>query len=167
MSDIMSIDGVVWEKCLKLQQCVKIGWPINKKICIGVSACIRLVEKSGVITLQVDAAGRRFEFKLSNACYTIYTVAIGKIDICLSVEGPKKLRLQAKACIGYGPISDCWDIWGTDIYWLSAAEFAALDLGVLELSHEQTARMRTREDGAPSVTFEHEFKPLAACDCAD
>jgi len=58
----------------------------------------------------------------------VFTIGVGHIDLCLAVNGPNSLRLQAKACIGWGPINQCWDIWGTDIHWLTAGEFARLDL---------------------------------------
>ncbi|QGP78030.1 hypothetical protein [Sphingobium sp. CAP-1] len=165
MTDLVSTAGVIWEKCLNFKQCVKIGWPINKEICIGVGACLRLIEKGGTIVLQIDAAGQHFEYNLGNACHPIYTVAIGKIEICIEKQPGQTVRLQARACIGYGPINKCWDIWGTDIHWLTAAEFAALDLAPLGLSHDVLARLAQAPDA--SVAFEDEFQPLAPCPCSD
>ncbi|WP_066664228.1 MULTISPECIES: hypothetical protein [unclassified Sphingomonas] len=165
MSEVeVAVTGTIWESCLKFEKCIRIGWPINKKICVGVKACLRLIEQNGAVILQVDAAGKRFEYRLTNACHTIFTVAVGHIKICIEPRGGNSVRLQAKACIGYGPIDQCWDIWGTDIKWLTAAEFAALDLEPLDLP--ASAMRRARVD-AVAVAFEDEFMPVGTCNCAD
>lgn len=162
MTDTFLVASTIWEQCLDLNKCIKIGWPINKKICVGVRACLRIIEKNGSIILQVDAGGNVFEYNLTNACHTIFSIGVGNIDICIETQGPQKVRLQAKACIGYGPINQCWDIWGTDIAWLSATEFAALDLAALELpSHV----IRSLSQSTQYIAFVDEFQPLSACDC--
>ena len=138
---VAAASGVIWEKCVKLEKCVHIGWPINRDICVSVSACIRLIDRAGVIVLQVEAAGKQFEFGLANGCKTIFSVGVGHIDICLvwDPKTPQQLRVQAKACIGFGPINQCWDIWGVDIHWLTAAEFGAINLAKVGLVADATA----------------------------
>lgn len=156
----VALSGVIWEKCLKLEKCVHIGWPINRDICVSVSACVRLIDRGGTILLQVEAAGKQFEFPLTDACKTIFTVGVGHIDICLAVQGPQKIRVQAKACIGFGPINQCWDIWGTDIQWLTAKEFDALDLAGLGLA--------AVADTPSHVALVDEYQPVPsdrACGC--
>lgn len=159
------VANTIWESCLNFRKCIKIGWPINKEICVEVRACLRLVEKGGVVTLQVEAGGKQFEYKLTQACHTIFTIAVGRIEICIEPRGGNKVRLQARACIGYPPINQCWDIWGTDIAWLTAAEFAAIDHSELGLP-ANVARQINAPDAGP-VSFEGEFLPIAACNCAE
>lgn len=156
--------GTIWESCLKFEKCVRIDWPINKKICVGVRACLRLIERKGSVLLQVDAAGKQFEYPLTKACHTIFTVAVGDIKICIEPRGGNSVRLQARACIGYGPINKCWDIWGTDIAWLTAAEFAQLDLAPLDLPASQAASVR---NAPAALAFEDEFMPVDMCSCVE
>ena len=160
-----AVASTIWETCLKFEKCIRIGFPINKKICVSVRACLRLIQKGGAVVLQVEAAGKQFEYKLTKACHTIFTVAVGKIEICIEPRGGNKVRLQARACIGYGPINQCWDIWGTDIAWLTAAEVAALDLSALDVPASTTRRLGTADAGP--VAFEDEFQPIGPCGCAD
>ena len=164
MTESLAVASTIWEKCLSLNKCIKIGWPINKKICVGVKACLRLIEKNGSIILQVEANGNVFEYNLTNACHAIFSIAVGHIQICIETQGPQKVRLQAKACIGYGPINKCWDIWGTDIAWLTAAEFAALDLAALDLTPQV---VNSLSQSTRAVAFEDEFQPLTDCDCEE
>lgn len=160
-----AVASTIWETCLNFKKCVKLGFPFNTKICVGVRACLRLIQKGGVVVLQVEAGGKQFEYKLTKACHTIFTVAVGKIEICIEPRGGNKVRLQARACIGYGPVDKCWDIWGTDIAWLTAAEVAKLDLTVLDLPASVTRQARS--DDAGPVAFEDEFQPAEACSCAE
>lgn len=160
-----AVANTIWESCVNFKHCIRLGFPFNKKICVKVRACLRLIEKGGVVTLQVEAAGKQFEYRLTKACHTIFTVAVGRIEICIEPRGGNKVRLQARACIGYGPINQCWKIWGTDIAWLTAAEVAKLDLTVLDLPASVMHQTRTAEAGP--VAFEDEFRPIGPCNCAD
>jgi hypothetical protein len=165
MSEVeAAVTGIIWESCLKFEKCVRLGFPFNTRICVKVRACLRLIEKNGAVILQVDAAGKQFEYKLTKACHTIFTVAVGRIDICIEPRGGNSVRLQAKACIGYGPVNKCWDIWGTDISWLTAAEAATLDLTALDLPASTVRRARSE---AAALSFEDEFMPTGPCNCAD
>ncbi len=153
--------SVIWEQCLKLEKCIRV---FGKKYCVGVKACLRLISNNGRIILQVEAAGKQFNFNLTNACHTIYTIGIGYIQICITPRGGNSVRLQARACIRVGPIRDCWDIWGVDIKWLTAAEFRALDLRTLGMGD------LAAQDLGEFVGVDDEFLPVAEerpCKCGD
>jgi hypothetical protein len=155
-----SISSVIWEQCVKLEKCVRI---FGQKLCVSVGACLRLIRRGGTIILQVEAAGRQFEFNLTNACHTIFTVAIGYIEICVDPRGGNGVRIQARACIAAGPINQCWDVWGVDVNWLTAEEARGLQLEDIDL--------RKLGSNMPEfISIVDEFQPVLnvdRCNCLE
>lgn len=107
--------AVVWQQCLDLEKCAQV-WPFPE-VCIGVHACLSVILENGTYYVEADVLGQRFRWPLTDACYTVFTIAVGHIDICINPRAGG-LRLQARACISVGPINQCWDIYGVDINFL-------------------------------------------------
>ena len=153
--------SVVWEKCVTLRKCIRIGWPINREICIGVRACLRIVLDGGAYYVEADVNGKKFRWAIANKCYTVYSVAVGAIKICIE-KISNGVRIQAKACIEFGPISECFNVYGVDVKFPRVGEMKARDA----LASILTASELDQLDDDTHLVFESEFDVSGVVECA-
>lgn len=122
---------VIWEQCVEKEICVHI--PIIGKKCVGVSACLSLVEDGGRYKLEISAFGQSTSIDIAQGCFPVISVGFGSIEVCLEprFEGGalKGLRLLVRACVNVPIIGHrCIDLIGTDIGIFKVASLSAAEL---------------------------------------
>lgn len=134
---LISTESVIWEQCIKEERCIKIGWPINKKYCISISACIRILSQNGKIFLELQAFGRNFRYELSNACHTFFTTGIATFRICVSPNGKSSVRIVIQGCIGIDGVKECWTLFAAYPRWFNLQDATADELRAVGIDAKQ------------------------------
>lgn len=128
----------IWEECIDKEVCIKV---IFKKFCLKIHACIRVIDDGGSYFIEIDIMGKRFKFKISDACYDLYTVVIGSVKICISAitEGGnlKGVKFALEACLGVDGVKKCFTIFSKDIRFFKLAD----------LNNEEAMAMGLHDEG--------------------
>lgn len=161
------LNNVVWEKCIKEERCVKIGWPVNDKFCLSISACLRIVEKKGNLSLEVDAFSRTWSFPLTSACHTFYEMGYARFKICISPNGKDSVKIVLEGCLGIDvdsiDLEECWTLLAVYPRWLAAKNLTGeelLSLGVeTSTIHQYNTLSQQKNDVTTFVSCERDMTP--------
>lgn len=129
MSDsYISVLSVIWEECVDKKLCIKL--PIIGKKCVRIQACVRVVQESGTIYVEVEAFGKRWRYALTNACHTILEWGIGRLRLCVkTISGG--VRIVLEGCIAVDGIKKCWTLIGKEIRFLKMSKLSEGELMML------------------------------------
>jgi hypothetical protein len=126
---LIGTDRVIWEKCFSQQECVKI--PFDGTKCVGISACVRIIEDSGSYSIELQIFGQRIRYSLANICYPVYSIGIATLEVCtsnLSIISGKivSVTIVVKGCVHakIGPIdiNKCWDLFNQPVNFFNISE---------------------------------------------
>lgn len=151
----------IWSQCVDLRKCIKV---FLQEFCIGVKACLSVVLDGGTYYVEVSVNGNSWRWPLTNACYTVYSIGIGNIDICVEpIQGG--VRLEAKACISV--VGQCWTIYGVDVHFFTVAQLKSQGIsasGDDELLPSLPIKQLSDDDHIVIETV-YEKSGLVTCNC--
>ena len=124
----VSILSVIWEECIDKKICIKL--PIIGKKCVRIRACVRIIQESGTIYVEVEAFGKRWRYALTNACHTVIEWGIGRLRLCVgTISGGVRIVLQG--CIAVDGIKKCWTLIAKEIRFVKLSELKEGELVML------------------------------------
>lgn len=113
---------VIWQQCWDQKACIHNPWGADW--CLGIHACVRIVDESGTYFLELEVNGGVVHYQLANACFPVFTYGVASLQVCVDnlqvVNNQlKSLHLIVKGCVGghVGPvdIGHCWDLFNSVI----------------------------------------------------
>jgi hypothetical protein len=122
----VSINRIIWERCFDAEECVKI--PFDGRKCLGIHACVRIIEEGGVFFAELQVFGSRIRYALANVCYPVYSVGVASLEVCTTnINAPngnlESLDITVKGCVGgnVGPVNiqKCWSLLNQTIHFFN------------------------------------------------